>query len=299
VFPSGFENDRIRNRLYPLFKKTFIRIFTSAIVVFEEENDRTEIIRDDTYLSPDYSPEKPVGRDQEIEEIADILRPITNRNRPENLLVHGEAGIGKTTCVDYVFQHLEDETRVKTVSMNCWQYNSRSSLLTELLIQLGYPAPRKGKPVDELLSKLREWMQKNRSIAVSLDEFDQLDHQTQIIYDLQMLNHKVDKSIATVMISNQPPKEIQLDPRSESRLNYQTLHFEPYTKDEIVEILKSRAEKALYPGTVEEDVLEEIAETVADEDGDCREALSKLLRAARKAETAGMRSIEPGNTDIY
>jgi cell division control protein 6 len=259
--------------------------------VFEEENNRTEIIRNDTYLSPEYVPDKPVGRDREIDKIVNALRPVTNRNRPENLLIHGEAGIGKTTCVEYVFKHLEQETRVKTVSMNCWQYNSRSSLLTELLIQVGYPAPRKGKPVDELLSKIREWVEKNRSIAISLDEFDQLDHQTQVIYDLQMLNHEVDNQVGIVMISNQQPEEIQLDPRSESRLNYQKLHFKPYTKDDILEILKSRAEKALHPGTIEEDVLEGIAESVADEDGDCREALSKLLRAARKAESNGNKRV--------
>ena len=55
-----------------------------------------------------------------------------------------------------LFDRMEEETTSKSVYINCWQYNTRPSLLTELLIQLGYPAPRKGKPVDELLSKIRE-----------------------------------------------------------------------------------------------------------------------------------------------
>jgi len=159
--------------------------------------------------------------------------------------------------------------------------------LTELLIQLGYPAPRKGKPVDELLSKIREWLDKNRGVAVALDEFDQLDDQTKVIYDLQMVNEEAENSLGLLMVSNQHPTRIPLDPRSQSRLSCKTLEFHSYKAPQLENILQDRVKKAFRPGTVPEEVVEEIAETVAEQSGDCRKALNLLLNAGRKADQEG------------
>lgn len=225
-----------------------------------------------------------MGRDAEVERIADAIRPLARRRQPENLLVYGPAGVGKTTCVKHVFDRLEDETSAEAVYINCWQYNTRPSFLTELLIQLGYPAPRKGKPVDELLSKLREWLDKNRGFAVALDEFDQLNDRTEIVYDLQILNEEAENKVGIVMVSNQHPTALQLDPRSQSRLSMQTLEFQSYTANQLAEILEKRVEQSFRPGTVADEVINHIAERVAEENGDCRKALELLLRAGRKAD---------------
>lgn len=245
------------------------------------------MLRSEAYLTTGYTPENPVGRDAEIERIADAIRPLNRRRQPENLLVYGPAGVGKTTCVKHVFDRLKEETRVKAVYINCWQYNTRPSLLSELLIQLGYPAPRKGKPVDELLSKLREWLDKNRGVAVALDEFDQLEARTEVIYDLQMLNEEAENQLGIVMVSNQHPTSLQLDPRSQSRLNCQTLEFQSYGTQQLVEILQQRVEQAFRPGAVSDQVIEGIAEQVAENSGDCRQALETLLRLGRKADQEG------------
>jgi cell division control protein 6 len=256
--------------------------------MFESQKSGGGVLRSEQYLDTSYQPENPVGRESEIERIAEAVKPLTHRRSPENLLVYGPAGVGKTTCVRYVFDRLEEETSSKGVYINAWQYNTRPSLLTELLIQLGYPAPRKGKPVDELLSKLREWLDKNRGVAVAIDEFDQLEEKTEVIYDLQMLNEEAENSLGLVMVSNQPPSQVQLDPRSQSRLNCQTLQFNSYNAPQLQEILSKRVEQAFKPGTVPKDVLEEIAESVAENSGDCREALEKLLRAGREADQDGL-----------
>ncbi len=253
--------------------------------MFKDSHPTGGILRSETYLTTNYEPSEPVGRETEIERIADAVRPLTRGKTPENLLLYGPAGVGKTTCVKHVFDRLEDNTREKSVYINAWQYNTRSSLLTELLIQLGYPAPRKGKPVDELLSKLKEWLDKNRGIAVAIDEFDQLQEKTEIIYDLQMLNQEGENSLGIVMVSNQPPQKVQLDPRSQSRLNCQTLQFNSYNAPQLQDILSKRVEQAFKPGTVPDEVIEEIAEQVAENSGDCREALETLLRAGRKADS--------------
>ena len=205
---------------------------------------------------------------------------------------------GLKACVKYVFDRLETEAGAKAVYINAWQYNSRSSLLTELLIQLGYPAPRKGKPVDELLSKLREWLDKNRGVALAIDEFDQLQEKTEIIYDLQMLNQESENSLGLVMVSNQPPSKVQLDPRSQSRLNCQTLQFNSYNAPQLQKILKKRVEQAFKPGAIPDEVTEEIAESVAENSGDCREALETLLRAGRRVDSDGRNELTIEDTDL-
>lgn len=242
------------------------------------------MLRKEAYLAQDFVPEEPVGRDTEVQRIAEAVRPVTRRRSPENLLVYGPAGVGKTTCVRHVFDRLEGETTSKAVYLNCWQYNTRPSLLTELLIQLGYPAPRKGKPVDELLSKIGEWLDKNRGVAVALDEFDRLEDQTEIVYDLQLLNNEAENSLGLVMVSNKHPRQIELDPRSRSRLSCQTLQFNSYSAPQLQQILQQRVEQAFRPGTVPDEVIEEIARQVAEQSGDCREALKILLRAGREAD---------------
>ena len=252
--------------------------------MFEKPANHSRLIRAESYLTTGYRPAQPVGRATERDRIADAVRPLTHRKLPENLLLFGPAGTGKTTVVKHVLATLTAETRVATAYINCWQYKTRAALLTEVLIQLGYPAPRKGKPVDELLTKLREWLDKHPGALIVLDECDQLDDPTAIIYDLQQTSTDADSCLGLLLISNQPPAHLQLDARSHSRVDYQLLEFHPYAADDLAKILHQRVEKAFPRGSVSQSVITEIARSVADTSGDCREALTLLLRTTRQAE---------------
>lgn len=231
---------------------------------------------------------KPIGRQQELDILADALRPLTAGQIPENVFVYGPTGSGKTTCIHHVCEKLEEETRVKTVTINCWKYNTRSSLLTQLLIDLGYPVPRKGKPIDELLTRLQEWIEKHRSIVVVLDEFDQHQEQSECVYDLHELVVETGNSLAMILISNTPPSQIELEPRSLSRLDYQQVHFEPYDEEDLKQILRKRAQQAFRRNALGDNVIDRIAAKVSKEPdvgkGDCRRALELLYRAGREAD---------------
>lgn len=252
--------------------------------MFEQTRQEKGLIQNETCLSPTYTPDQPVGREKEIEEIANALRPIARRKDPETVFVHGPAGVGKTTCIKHVLDELESQTRTETVYINCWQYNTRSSLITELLIRLGYPAPRKGKPVDQLVSKLRELIDRHTAVIVALGEFDQLTDATEIVYDLYRINDQIDTPLGIVLGSNKHPKDVSLDQRSSSRLTFRSIYFAPYDVEELVPILHQRAEEALGTNTIADDALYHIAERVSEQGGDCRHAVELLSRAARIAE---------------
>lgn len=258
--------------------------------MFDDNSSTTDIIRAERFLSGEDSL-APICRDAELHAIRDSVRPLIKRDTPETLLIYGPPGSGKTACVNHVFDALDRETSVKTIKINCWQYSSRPALLTELLIQVGYPAPRKGKPVDELLSKLREWLEKNRCIAILLDEFDQLQDKTEVAYDLHMLNQQTGNKLGLVLISNIPPDDLLLDSRSWSRLNARMLEFTPYTAEQLRTVLEEAVEQAFKPGTVDGEVLETIAEEAAEKHGDCRKAFERLLQAGRRAAKSGSRQV--------
>lgn len=107
-----------------------------------------------------------------------------------------------------------------------------------------------------------------------------------------MLNEVAENPLGVVMVSNQPPSKVQLYPRSHRRLNCQTLQFNSYKAPQLREILEKRVEQAFKPGTVPDEVIEEISEQVAANNGDCREALKKLLRAGRQADQDGMNEVK-------
>lgn len=252
--------------------------------MFRDSKTRDSVFRNESALGAKHEPDTPVGRDAELDRIADALRPLTRGKPPENLFVYGPAGTGKTTVLRHVLDELDEQSRAKTAHINCWQYTTRSSLLSRFLIKIGYPTPRKGKSIDQLLLKIQEWLDKDSDMAIVLDEFDQHQDQTEIVYDLQMCREEAENELGVILVSNQPPEDLNLDPRSESRLSYKTVHFDSYDAEDIVEILQERADNAFCKDALTEDAIELIAERAAEQGGDCRHAIELLHRAGRIAD---------------
>lgn len=262
------------------------------------------LFRDATVLTDGYSPDEPIGREALVERVHEAVRPVAHRKPPTNLALFGPPGSGKTTVVRHVLDQLERDTRVATATINCWQYRTRPAFLTELLIQLGYPEPRKGRPVDERLGTFQERLAKSDGIVVALDEVDQLTHQREIVYDLHETGARADAALGLILVSTQPLTALELEARSRSRFDYRSLPVQPYSADDLADILHQRVENAFEQDVVAPDAVERIATTVADHDGDCRRAFALLRRAGRLAERedasevtgAHVEEVVPGKT---
>jgi len=84
--------------------------------------------------------------------------------------------------------------------------------------------------------------------------------------------------LCVVAISNSATSDLELDDRVKSRIGNNSVFFKPYKKDEILAILRNRADKA-FAIKISDEILEHCAELSSADHGDARRALD-LLRVA-------------------
>lgn len=258
-------------------------------------SNQSGLLTDETALTPAYTPETLVNRETLTARIEAAVDPLTRNQPPEHLFITGSPGVGKSCTVAGVLADYEADTRVSTATINCWQYNTRAALLTELLIQLGYPAPRKGKPVDALLGIIREWLTKHHGVVVALDEVDQLTDVAEVVYDLHetAAAAQTPLPVSLLCLSTESPATLAVDRRSLSRVPLSVVEVPPYSAAELKAIIDQRVTQAFTRPveTVPETVREAVAERVARQTGDCRHALALLRHAAHAAAQADANAV--------
>src|SRR5208282_6329928 len=80
-------------------------------------------------------------------------------------------------------------------------------------------------------------------------------------------------------ISNNTELLSKLDPRVRSSLRFSEMEFKKYSEEQLVSILRTRAEHALLPSTFDDRLLLKIARSV--EDGSARVSIELLWKAAK------------------
>ena len=119
-----------------------------------------------------------------------------------------------------------------------------------------------------------------------------------VIYDLTRINElapdKPCKVVGLVIISRGTDYYTLLDKSELSTLGRSYVNFEPYTAEQIRDILLLRANEAFEKGAVPDDVIEFIAEITAAPpvNGDVRYALDLLLYAGNLADNQGFGTLK-------
>lgn len=247
------------------------------------------ILRNIEVLDEDYIPERLIFREREVNELKNYFLGFLRKNKV-SLIITGPSGSGKTTTIKWVSREFEEYySGIKIFYVNCWKNTTNYSVLYSILEKF-YPfeIKRRGKSFDEILELFDKFIE-DLEICIILDEVDKLENDA-LIYNF------LSRKIPLIMISNREDFYLKYDPRILSRLSpYKRLNFNKYSIREIIEILKSRIEFALYPGTISEEVLEEIADRSK---GDARIALSLLRSAAIEAENKNKDKITLGDLKI-
>ena len=242
--------------------------------------DGADVITDARVLQTEFVPSEVVHRHAEVDTIAGALEPLVDDDRPEDALLFGPTGVGKTCVARYTVSRLREQLLdLRTCYVNCWSDRTRFRVLYRLLdaIDRTVDIHRRSTPKDELLDRLRA-ADDHPYVAV-LDEADQLEDPS-LLYDLSRLPH-----LTLVVVANRETDLFaSLSERTSSRLQSSTrLSFDRYGTDELVAILERRAEQGLEPGAISDTQLRRIADAAA---GDARIAIGTLRSAARAAERA-------------
>ncbi len=239
----------------------------------------SRIFKNEEMLSPEYLPDILPHRETQIKQLAGNLLPASTKRKPQNTLIFGAPGIGKTASVKYVFREFENYSGIKTIYINCWDFKTPTAVLSKITTELGYIVQRKGWAKDEVVARTIETINKlNKVVIVCLDEVDQLQQET--LYDLLRLDIK--NHLGLILISNDPFVFANAEPRIKSSLAVDEIEFKPYSLQEMKAILQERVKYSVR--NVENGVVLLAANHAVQKGGDVRIGLQCLLKAGRNAE---------------
>lgn len=240
-----------------------------------------------------------VGRDDEIRALADQLVDATDGNSPENVIVYGKPGTGKSLVSKYVTRLTEVKANssgnnIATAYIECNEDNTETQAVATAGQKLNDPAvsgvtiPDTGLSTSRYYKRL--WTVLNKqydAVVIILDEVDLLEDDS-ILMELSRAEEaeKTNCNVGIIAISNKTKFVEDLGQRTTSSLQETELFFPPYDATQLKEILQNRAD-AFQDGVLTDGVTDLCAAFAAKEHGDARKALDILRNAGKIAYERG------------
>jgi len=236
-------------------------------------------------FNPDYIPENYLHRESQMEALALCLRPALKGGKPVNSVVMGSPATGKTTAIHKFFEMVEGRSeKLVCAYVNCQLYNTRFNIFSQIYQHIfGHIPPETGVPFSRIYGEImKKLAQEGKALVVALDDINHLFYSknaNQILYDI-LRAHEVFPGARTGVFAIISDIEFRymLDKNVSSVFIPQEIVFDPYTFQEIKDILHDRVRVGFYPSVLSEDLLEEITQaTLAT--GDLRVGID-LLRTS-------------------
>ena len=259
------------------------------------------IIKNKKILQTTYIPENLPHRDDKIGEIAEILAPALQGDKPSNILIIGKTGTGKTAVMHFIGNELKkasveiEDPKCVFIYINCevvdTSYGILYSISNQIIMDPTKRMPPTGWSMDRILSELTTVIEQEKKIfIIVLDEIDRSIQKNgdDIFYYLTTMNEILKESkVSIVGITNNAKFTEFLDPKIRSRLGEERIVFPPYNVEQLKDILYDRAKDAFDEDMLDDDVIPYCAAMSAQEMGDARKALDLLRMSADLAERNG------------
>lgn len=233
------------------------------------------MISDARALEHHFVPQDLHHRDGQIDSLAAALEPITQGTAGEHTLIVGPSGSGKTTLAKYVARKLaRQRLDFDWGYVNCQSDPSPTAALHQLVKSAGVDARRpEGTSRGYYFDRLADH---DGQLVTIVDEVN-------VITDpslLHALHETRGVTIVGICIDDDDLlATANLNPGTESRVrSMRRLSLEPYTHEEVLDILAYRVEHGLDSERVTDSALQTIADVAA---GDARTAITHLRRAAK------------------
>ncbi|XP_075160006.1 cell division cycle 6 [Haematobia irritans] len=226
------------------------------------------------------------GREEQLAELTAFFKDHLENKKSGSLYVSGQPGTGKTACLSLLLRSSEFSHRIQKVYVNCTSIASIGGVYKKLCTELNLK-PQGRTERDHLMAIQHHLKTSSRMLLIVLDEIDQLCSSKQsVLYTIFEWPSLPDSRILLVGIAN----SLDLTERTLLRLNARCelkpkhMHFPPYSKQQIVDIFKSRLEEAGVLDIFPPVTLQLLAAKVSAISGDVRRALDIGRRVVEIAE---------------
>jgi cell division control protein 6 len=238
-----------------------------------------------------------IGRDTELQKLADAIKDAQRGNTPNNVLIYGKTGTGKSLCSKYITRDLteaaaDNGVKVGVAYVDCFQESTETQTVRTIAQALNDPdetgitVPHTGVSTSDYYRRLWDILDERLDVGiVILDEIDKLEGDN-VLMQLSRAAEAgkvTDSTLGVVGISNKIRYKDSLNERVKSSLSERDFVFPPYDANQLREILKSRSD-AFREGVLEEDVIPKVAALAAKEHGDARKAIDILRYAGEIAD---------------
>ncbi|XP_054720892.1 cell division control protein 6 homolog [Uloborus diversus] len=228
-------------------------------------------------------PSRLVGRDEEMIKIRSFICEHLEQRTSGSMYISGAPGTGKTSSLMSIMQSIEQ--KFKFAFVNCMTVNSASDIYKNIAEAFKVPSKTKNLP-----KSLQELITSSGSMHVLvLDEIDHLDSKGQeILYNLFEWPQICRSTLILIGIANALDLTDRVLPRLHAfHCQPYLIHFQPYTKDQIVSVLEDRLSELQNEGgpIIQPIAIQLCARKIAACTGDIRKALDICRRAIELVES--------------
>jgi cell division control protein 6 len=158
------------------------------------------------------------------------------------------------------------------------------SVYNRIIEEMRLPLPRRGLASDEIFVRITQYVRNyKKPVLLILDEMDGLIHD-KLLYVVSRANEK-NLTFGIIGITNNKDLLSDLDSRVRTSLRFSDFEFKEYSEEQLLSILRMRAERALAPGSYDERLLTKVVRSV--DNASARVAIERLWKSAKYAEKAG------------
>lgn len=242
-----------------------------------------------------------VGRDTEIESVAEEIGAVVREDPPNNVMIYGKTGTGKSLVSRHVAGRAKSAARSNGVRCNvvyvdCSEADTETRATRQIAMTLQRSTsyeqkiPHRGVGTMEYYQHIWRILDEHfDAVLLILDEIDKLAN-SNILMQMSRAQEagKTSCYIGIIGISNKIQYKDSLDERIDSSFGHRELFFHPYDATQLQDIMRNRTD-AFQPGVLAAGAIELCAALAAKKHGDARKAIDILKEAgelARRSEDA-------------
>ena len=148
--------------------------------------DSESLFIDEIALDPDYVPKFIKFRENQQQQIADIIKVLLKKRTATNIFLTGSPGIGKTLSVLHILRELQEkglDEQIYPIYINCWKKDTAHKIVSEICSKLNYRFTI-NKTTDQLINDISKIINQKSAVFV-LDEIDKIESSAiDIVYHL-------------------------------------------------------------------------------------------------------------------